>query len=98
MADTIILQKWQRAPRCEYTAPGSETEAIDCWEEATRRHVRPTIEELEDQENPGTFVATYVERTAGMYCEKHSDPSLTDGDVVEEVDYIRAEDTTETGA
>lgn len=26
-------------PDCEYTAPGSETEAIDCWAVATRRHV-----------------------------------------------------------
>lgn len=26
-------------PECEYTAPGSETEAIDCWAPAGRRHV-----------------------------------------------------------
>lgn len=27
------------AADCEYTAPGATTEAVDCWEPATRRHV-----------------------------------------------------------
>lgn len=29
---------WQRDPDCEYTAPGSETEAVDCWADAKWRH------------------------------------------------------------
>lgn len=28
-------------PICEYTAPGSETEGVDCWAEGTVRHVNP---------------------------------------------------------
>lgn len=33
----------RKPPTCEYTAPGSETEAIDCWEPATVRHVKDGV-------------------------------------------------------
>lgn len=90
MTDRIILKDWQHAPRCEYSVPGTAiVESPDCREDATHRHVRPGWEELEDQENPGTFIATYVERTVGMYCEQHSAPSLVEGRVVELVEYVR---------
>jgi hypothetical protein len=38
----FILDK-PKLPDCEFTAPGSETEAIDCWEPATLRHVRDGV-------------------------------------------------------
>lgn len=39
-------------PDCEYTAPGSETEAVDCWEVATYRRV-------EDDVTVGVFCAEH---------------------------------------
>ena len=32
-----------RPVECEFTAPGSETEAVDCWEVATRRRVKDGV-------------------------------------------------------
>lgn len=66
-------------PKCEYTAPGAETDAIDCKEgpldllgrttraRATRRHVN----------DEG--------KTIGLFCDKHSNPNLRE---VAEVEYI----------
>jgi hypothetical protein len=33
------IPQLRRPPDCEFTAPGAETEAMDCWEPATHRRV-----------------------------------------------------------
>lgn len=37
--ETGVFVRKLPPPDCEYTAPGATTEAIDCWDPATRRHV-----------------------------------------------------------
>lgn len=37
---TGLFQRDLPPPDCEFTARGSKTEGIDCWEPATVRHVK----------------------------------------------------------
>jgi len=35
----VFIRDLPKPPDCEYTAQGSTTEAVDCWEPATHRHL-----------------------------------------------------------
>jgi hypothetical protein len=59
----------RRPPDCEFTAPGSETEAMDCWEPATHRRVD------RDGVTTGLFCAAHsrLSHKLGHKIEKMSD-------------------------
>jgi hypothetical protein len=52
-------------PYCMHTEDGSETEAVDCWEFSTLRHVTPGVND------EGIPIAI----TVGTFCAKHSNPA-----------------------
>lgn len=64
-----MADRRRRPPDCEFTAPGSETEAIDCWDEATHRHVNS------DGVTTGLYCAPHsrLSRHLGQKVEKIAD-------------------------
>lgn len=60
-------------PRCEYTAPGSQTEAIDCQEGPRGTRARATRRHVSDDG-----------RTLGLFCDLHNRP----GPIVATVEYV----------
>lgn len=92
--EQIILRHWQKPTRCEHTEHDDVGEAIVCRADGIKRHIREGWEDLEDPEKPGEFTRRLIARTVGIYCPDH-DPAPADGDVVETLEYIRADETQE---